>query len=146
MSKYCHKCKQDKPVSDYWVSATSKTGLQSYCKQCQKTRQVEYQKTKKGKSVYLASVKKYRKTDKGRANHHRQANLYRARHPEKTSAKNIVKLALASGKISKSPCVKCGSTKNIEGHHKDYSKPLDVTWLCTSHHNEVTQEVRHQVV
>ncbi len=30
-------------------------------------------------------------------------------------------------------CSDCGETK-VEAHHEDYSKPLDVEWLCKKHH------------
>lgn len=33
-------------------------------------------------------------------------------------------------------CSVCPSTKNIEGHHEDYSKPLEIIWLCKSCHHK----------
>lgn len=34
-------------------------------------------------------------------------------------------------------CVVCGD--KAEAHHEDYTKPLDVVWLCRKHHKQ-----RHQ--
>lgn len=31
----------------------------------------------------------------------------------------------------------CGTTEHVVAHHHDYSKPLDVTWLCEQHHKDV---------
>lgn len=44
-----------------------------------------------------------------------------------------VNRAVASGRLVKRPCVVCGSLRS-QAHHHDYSKPLDVTWLCAIHH------------
>lgn len=44
------------------------------------------------------------------------------------------KKALKSGTIESQPCSICGSIKNVDAHHEDYSKPLEVVWLCRSHH------------
>ena len=42
--------------------------------------------------------------------------------------------AIKSGKLIKQPCSICGSVDNINAHHKDYSKPLDVIWYCSTCH------------
>lgn len=37
------------------------------------------------------------------------------------------------GLLKKEPCEICGD-KNTEKHHHDYSKPLEVNWLCKDCH------------
>ena len=44
--------------------------------------------------------------------------------------------ALKRGKLTRTPCHVCGEEK-VEGHHPDYSRPLDVVWLCKKHHLEL---------
>ena len=51
----------------------------------------------------------------------------------KTRAKNNLSYALRVGKISRQSCEICGDPKS-HGHHEDYSKPLEVHWLCPKHH------------
>jgi formylmethanofuran dehydrogenase subunit E len=41
----------------------------------------------------------------------------------------------AARKLARLACEVCGD-KKAEAHHDDYSKPLDVRWLCTTHHAE----------
>jgi hypothetical protein len=40
------------------------------------------------------------------------------------------------GKIIPQPCEVCGTTSMVQKHHADYSRPLDVEWLCVEHHRE----------
>ncbi len=47
-----------------------------------------------------------------------------------------VRSAIRAGKLKKLPCEKCGIQEDVHGHHSDYKKPLDVTWLCRPHHLE----------
>jgi hypothetical protein len=49
-----------------------------------------------------------------------------------THAHGLVAAAIQSGNLVREPCEVCGN--NAEAHHEDYSKPLDVTWLCKKHH------------
>jgi hypothetical protein len=57
----------------------------------------------------------------------------REKFPEKYKARDILHKAVVSGKVVPMPCEDCGAQR-VEGHHKDYSKPLDVAWLCIEHH------------
>jgi hypothetical protein len=59
----------------------------------------------------------------------------RVRHttPEKRRARSAVLNELRGGRISPQPCEVCGVAKT-EAHHDDYSRPLDIRWLCSSHH------------
>jgi hypothetical protein len=45
--------------------------------------------------------------------------------------------AIRDGKIIKGPCAICGATKNVHGHHKDYTQPLKVVWLCAKCHHRM---------
>ena len=58
----------------------------------------------------------------------------KARHPEHHAAREKVRRAIRSGKLVKLPCENCGEQKST-GHHEDYSKPLDVIWLCRPCHD-----------
>ena len=51
----------------------------------------------------------------------------------KIYARNKLGWFVRSGKLVRQPCEKCGAEKT-HGHHDDYSKPLDVRWLCSSCH------------
>jgi hypothetical protein len=66
----------------------------------------------------------------------RQANWRRA-NPEKYACHIAAAGALLRGQLVKQPCEVCGATEEqsrIDAHHSDYSKPLEVRWLCRAHH------------
>jgi hypothetical protein len=41
---------------------------------------------------------------------------------------------LRRGKLERFPCEVCGAPAQM--HHDDYSRPLEVKWLCRAHHLE----------
>jgi hypothetical protein len=55
--------------------------------------------------------------------------------PLKKRARNAVSGALRSGRLIRQPCEVC-QAEPAEAHHDDYSRPLEVRWLCRRHHEE----------
>lgn len=64
-----------------------------------------------------------------------KAKLQQTR-PEVLIARHALSWAIRSGRLVRQPCVCCGNPKS-EGHHPDYSRPLEVVWLCGPHHKAV---------
>lgn len=62
-------------------------------------------------------------------------DAWQARNKHKRQAQAKVHNALRTGKLERQPCEVCGEMK-VHAHHEDYSKPLDIKWLCVKHHNE----------
>lgn len=58
---------------------------------------------------------------------------WRDKFPEKLSAQQKLRYAVKTGRLERKPCEECGNSKS-EGHHPDYSKPLEVKWLCRKCH------------
>lgn len=57
------------------------------------------------------------------------------RYPEKYRARTLAGNAVRDNKLLKPlTCQHCGKFKKLQKHHADYSKPLDVIWLCTACH------------
>ena len=127
--KTCSKCGEVKPLTEYYRDARSKGGLRSCCKPCH----IEAVKT-----WIVANPEKhatYRDRWK-RENPEKTADRisrWQQANPEKHRAHVAVMNAIRHGKIVSQPCVVCGDKKS-EGHHPDYSKPLEVVWLCRKHH------------
>ena len=48
--------------------------------------------------------------------------------------------ALMRRELIRQPCERCGA--KAEGHHEDYGKPMEITWLCPEHHRERHTEMR----
>lgn len=76
--------------------------------------------------------------------HARYTAEWRKTHPlneiqrMKDIARSYLGVYLRRGKIKAQPCVSCGA--KAQAHHPDYSKPLDVIWLCRKHHLELHKQ------
>lgn len=59
---------------------------------------------------------------------------WKEENPEKVKAYRIIFVEKRAGRIKSEICF-CGN-KKTEAHHKDYSKPLKIKWLCKKHHRQ----------
>ena len=55
--------------------------------------------------------------------------------PVKERAHNQIRYLKRKGIIIKQPCEKCGKFP-ADAHHDNYTKPLEIRWLCPKHHRE----------
>jgi len=57
--------------------------------------------------------------------------LKKSAHDKVWAAKKVGKL------VAPERCSNCGSLGRLQCHHKDYTRPLDVTWLCATCHRNI---------
>lgn len=62
-------------------------------------------------------------------------------------AQTAVLRAVRSGRIVKpASCERCGTvTDRLDAHHSDYSRTLDVVWLCRSCHSAAHAAIRAKI-
>lgn len=71
---------------------------------------------------------------------------WRERNPERVKAHKKVFCALRNGTLFTEPCAHCIEPNwKVEAHHKDYSKPLEIVWLCKTHH-VLADRVMHSLI
>jgi hypothetical protein len=150
--KRCRKCETIKPFDDFYFDFRVSDYRRSECKEC--TRKADTDRWAKKLVTDLEGVLKRRRRirihrvfkAKFKTPEYRKLVFARAkaRHPEKAIALWKVHNATKSGKLKRKPCSVCG--KKAEAHHDDYSKPLNVRWLCRTHHIEHHVRVREQAI
>ena len=150
--KTCNKCAAQKQDSDFYHN-------RRICKKCICKQQIEWQKTPEGRASHKRATARYRASESGqdKIREYRESpagkesqrvgkknflsrnpnawRIYQERYynkyPEKKAAKDALRMAVRYKKIDKPDyCSKCGEKSIIHGHHENYSKPLDVIWLC----------------
>lgn len=62
-----------------------------------------------------------------------------AAHVKAATRRATVRL-IRAGEIVKLPCEVCG-TDSVSVHHRDYTNPRDVAWLCRTHHTFADQGI-----
>lgn len=65
----------------------------------------------------------------------------RLKYPEKEKARRLLQSAVRSGKIKREHCEVCDDPRS-QAHHEDYTKPLQVKWLCAIHHRQADDKLR----
>jgi hypothetical protein len=73
---------------------------------------------------------------------HQQKIEWAKRNRHKRNAQQKLSRALLNGTVLRPDrCELCDDTK-VQAHHPNYSKPLDVIWLCASCHSEEHKKLR----
>jgi hypothetical protein len=123
---YCKQCKKDKAKLKSIAEGRrekNSIGRKPTCSNCGKEK--EESQMNEG---YCKSCKIFRK---------KQIRPFRTEEQKfKDAVRKLTMAALKQGKITRQPCEICYTTDDVHAHHDDYSKPLDVRWLCRKHHNE----------
>lgn len=72
---------------------------------------------------------------RNRAKERAGTKAWKAANREKVLAQNLLNRAIRFKRIIRpNQCEKCKAVAKTEGHHTDYSKPLEVAWLCRKCH------------
>jgi len=58
----------------------------------------------------------------------------KSEHKKKSRAHSLVARAIKQGLLTRQKCEAPKCQKQGHAHHDDYNKPLEVRWLCRSHH------------
>ena len=133
MSKSCFVCRNTKPLSEFYRHSRMADGHLGKCKDCTKRYVREHRRRNDSVREY---DRERAKTPARKVHIRAVSKKWREDYPEKYRAQTALGNALRDGKVAKEPCYFCGA-KEVHGHHKDYSKPLEVTWLCPKCHHRL---------
>jgi hypothetical protein len=93
------------------------------------------------KERHREQIAAYKKAYKASARGKDVDRRYEERHRDKHLARRAIDNAVQNGRIIKPDrCSECGAKCLPHGHHDDYTKPLDVRWLCARCHVEVHRQ------
>lgn len=127
-TKTCASCNKVKSLDQFkTVKRNGKYVPYCYCKPCDRilhrnwSNQWNHNNLTKVRKCWAKATKKWQ--DKN---------------PDKVIAHRAIRVAVKNGTIKKSKvCEVCNLAPATGSHHADYSKPLEVVWICKVCHKEV---------
>lgn len=117
--KTCRRCAQSKPLGEFYRNKMMADKHLNFCMDCVRKR-----------------VREHRGVNVDRIRAYDRARGFRVYDRNKIRARQLVKLAINRGDLKVKPCERCGFAVGVHAHHEDYDKPLNVIWLCRTHHAE----------
>ena len=131
--KTCCQCGEEKELTSFYKHKAMGDGHLGKCKDCAKSDVRQHRRD--NDSVREYDRRRYKEQPHRKINGAANAKRWAEKNPIKYKAQNAVSNAVRDGRLKKMPCEECGTTEHVHGHHDDYSKPLDVRWLCALHHH-----------
>lgn len=153
--KVCRRCGEEKDNSNFNKHPKPKDGLSPYCKDCVREYDRARRNTPEGREKLRAAQRRYNNSKKGKQKHlewrskpknrksvNDRVAKYRKQNKLEVSARLQLARAVNDGEVVRGEvCEDCGrKSDTIEGHHNDYTKPLEVEWLCSRCHGK-----RHRI-
>jgi hypothetical protein len=157
--KRCFKCGIEKPLYQFYPHSQMADGTLGKCKECTKKDtwlRVERKKLEPAwrdqermrcrlKQDRFRRERSPEQIERDRVSLDKARVKWLAKNPEKRKAQHAANNALRDGKIPrKYLCEMCGSTGPLQKHHHDYSKPLDVIWVCKPCHGKSHRKTAEQ--
>ena len=150
--KICKRCNENKVKNDFYKHKEMKDGHLSICKLCTKKRinshrknNIEkirsYDRSRGDLPHRVLARKKYSKTEAYKFSQYIANRKWILNNKIKRNASAMVRKAIKKGWLIKKNCEVCDNPKS-QGHHEDYSNPLEVVWLCDKHHKIRHKELR----
>ena len=143
--KVCFKCNGLKPLSEYYKHPQMGDGTLNKCKECAKKDSDENFKRKmldpnwQIKERERQRIKESKRREMGLVKSYKRKNISATIRKEKYGNYSN---AIRDNRLMPKPCEACGKNET-QGHHEDYSKPLDVVWLCVRHHQDRHIHIRN---
>lgn len=148
MRKNCTSCNIEKNVKSFYKRKNGKFGYHAECKECLKKRdkknRTENPDKKKIRDQIYAEKLKSKFSEVNFKRHHvrlpERSIIGFERYAEKKMqnlASNLLNYAIRIDLIKRpNNCSICKIESDVQGHHNDYSKPLEVAWVCISCHTK----------
>ncbi len=142
-------------MGEFYKHPAMTDGRVNKCKSCtrkdasaRRSRNLEraraYDRSRASLPHRAAARARYARSERGALALGKAKRQWSARNPDKRRCQYAVANALRDGRLVKGPCEVCGTADSVQGHHDDYSRPLEVRWLCVTHHAEHHKLEREQ--
>ena len=166
VDKKCSKCKIYKNIKHFYKQKCGLLGRCGSCKECRLSYQRIYASShldqKRENDRKYDKLNREKNREKNRIWRSRNPGYFkqyyyqntqkkleidkrwRLRNPDRMNCYNELRKHLKKNLISRpKKCTMCGQESNkIQSHHYDYSKPLEVIWICFSCHLHIHKKIR----
>jgi hypothetical protein len=132
-TRSCRACGTTKPLPEFTRDRKSAGGRTRECSACSRARWLRW-KAANGERARESWRRHYREN---RERLLAELAAHKRNHREEQRSRDAAWQARRDGRLIPSSCEVCGATDNIEGHHPDYRRALEVVWLCKSCHRNV---------
>ncbi len=151
--KTCSICRSDTPDDLFTKDNRRRLGRSSVCRKCTGAKKKAAHRRRMDaitpeqreliRAAKNVSHQRYIAENFDRVHANRLARRLAARieAPERKRAQLAAQRAVQRGVLVRAPCERCAA-QVAQAHHEDYSKPLDVVWLCRRCHAARHAELR----